>query len=598
MKNRFRKLLTPAAALGAIAIAVAIVAILAAPVARAAAPGYARAAGYTLTTGPSLDELVSNRIALQASIADELPAGVLANPVMVNLTADETKDLSDRELATAFRGPAVVGLTKSMNAHVRFTDLDSRLISTTPRRTSVGTAQLTSDGGFIWALAVRSQDASGMRLHLKNVDLPSAADLYWMNMSGEIYGPYQGRGYNGNGDFWTHTISGSEGVLVLRHYGPNGAAEMQHSQFVISDLGHVGPAFAGVLGASAETFCSYNASCVLNASCSTTDPPANPAKNAVARMQWISGPYIYTCTGGLIADTAQSGTRNFLTANHCLSTNSVASSLETYFQYSIPCGATCPGQLSPGGTRVAGASVQSTSTGGDYTLLLLSSNDALPSGTVFLGWNSSPIANTNGAALYRISHPAFAPQAYSRHSVDTSAPTCTGWPRGQRIYSRDQEGATEGGSSGSPVLNANSEIVGQLSGACGYNTGNACDAVSNATVDGAFAYYYSNISSILDNGGGGCTPTENPEVSCSDGIDNDCDGLTDSADPDCTPTCTPTENPEVSCSDGIDNDCDGLTDGADPDCQQMCSPVGATCSSNSDCCSNKCRGRRSTKTCR
>ncbi|MCP4657973.1 MAG: hypothetical protein GY856_21400 [bacterium] len=66
--------------------------------------------------------------------------------------------------------------------------------------------------------------------------------------------------------------------------------------------------------------------------------------------------------------------------------------------------------------------------------------------------------------------------------------------------------------------------------------------------------------------GGGCTPTENPEVSCSDGVDNDCDGLTDGADPDCV-TCTPTENPEVSCSDGVDNDCDGLTDGADPDCQ-------------------------------
>ena len=30
--------------------------------------------------------------------------------------------------------------------------------------------------------------------------------------------------------------------------------------------------------------------------------------------------------------------------------------------------------------------------------------------------------------------------------------------------------------------------------------------------------------------------------------------------------CVPTEDPEVSCSDGQDNDCDGLTDGADPDC--------------------------------
>ena len=34
-------------------------------------------------------------------------------------------------------------------------------------------------------------------------------------------------------------------------------------------------------------------------------------------------------------------------------------------------------------------------------------------------------------------------------------------------------------------------------------------------------------------GGSGCTVTEDPEVSCSDGIDNDCDTLIDGADPDC-----------------------------------------------------------------
>jgi len=37
-------------------------------------------------------------------------------------------------------------------------------------------------------------------------------------------------------------------------------------------------------------------------------------------------------------------------------------------------------------------------------------------------------------------------------------------------------------------------------------------------------------------GGGTCTPTEPVEVSCTDGLDNDCDGLIDAADPDCQPT--------------------------------------------------------------
>jgi hypothetical protein len=100
-------------------------------------------------------------------------------------------------------------------------------------------------------------------------------------------------------------------------------------------------------------------------------------------------------------------------------------------------------------------------------------------------------------------------------------------------------------------------------------------------------------------GCGACTVTEDPEVSCTDGTDNDCDGATDADDTDCATggacsdyqdkgscvadsacewqgnpkngscvdaACTVTEDPEVSCTDGVDNDCDGATDNADSDC--------------------------------
>ncbi|MCI0531314.1 MAG: hypothetical protein L0Y74_05145 [candidate division Zixibacteria bacterium] len=60
---------------------------------------------------------------------------------------------------------------------------------------------------------------------------------------------------------------------------------------------------------------------------------------------------------------------------------------------------------------------------------------------------------------------------------------------------------------------------------------------------------------------------------CSDGLDNDGDGLIDfPADCGCTSALDPTEapNPLTQCNDGLDNDGDGLIDLADPDCDNLC----------------------------
>jgi hypothetical protein len=116
---------------------------------------------------------------------------------------------------------------------------------------------------------------------------------------------------------------------------------------------------------------------------------------------------------------------------------------------------------------------------------------------VRLGFTNAAVANTNGVALHRVSNPNFGPQVYNEQTVSTSAGTCQGWPRGERIYSYATLGGTDGGSSGSPVVNASNQVVGQLSGGCGTNVSNPCDNVHNATVDGALAYYWNSVRTLL-----------------------------------------------------------------------------------------------------
>jgi len=71
-----------------------------------------------------------------------------------------------------------------------------------------------------------------------------------------------------------------------------------------------------------------------------------------------------------------------------------------------------------------------------------------------------------------------------------------------------------------------------------------------------------------------CGSAPGSESDCGNGVDEDCDGLIDCADPDCASDascngCTPTHSKEKGprCLDGIDNDCDGMIDEEDPDCQ-------------------------------
>lgn len=528
----------------------------------------------TLRTVQSVDREAAKRELAELHswlMAEQVVAGV-ERPLAVQIS---TKELAEIELGVcedcgeepqALR----VGITRQVHAEL---ELDA---------VRWGAVERLPDGGRVWSAAVGSAGAFGLRLHFDNFRLPANSELYLFNEAGAVAGPYTKAGPLGTGEFWSHMVRGDVVYLQLRQYGPERAEKRRARLFSLVDVGHVAMGFGARGGAIAtKEFCAFNAGCVVNAECGA-DPAVADAKYAVAHMLFVKRPFIYMCSGGLLNNTSDDQTPYFLTANHCISRDREAGTLEAYFQWWIDCGGECPTQWEDpvGVPRTLGSTVVATNNVGDYTLLRLS--QPAPAESAFLGWSTADIANTDDAMLYRISHPAGAPQAFSSHQVDTSAGTCSSWPRGSWIYSRDMVGATEGGSSGSPVLNALGQVVGQLSGACGTNLSDNCDEVNNATVDGAFASYYSQVAQWLDPSG--CVPTAED---CGNGIDDDCDGLVDLDDPDC-PICVPTTE---DCGNGIDDDCDGLVDLDDSDC---CLPRGYSCTANDQCCSGSCHPRKLT----
>ncbi|MGH9760648.1 MAG: BACON domain-containing protein, partial [Blastocatellia bacterium] len=240
--------------------------------------------------------------------------------------------------------------------------------------------------------------------------------------------------------------------------------------------------------------------CEQDASCSSI-----PEENAVARYDFISGAVPFACTGTLLNDQASDDAPYFLTANHCISSDDEARTVELFWSYRTT--ACNSGQLME--------SFRSTPTGA--TLLandrpsdsaLLSVIGALPTGVVFSGWDPNP--RSASTAVFGLHHPGggLPPDSTgflriaNGNIADSSAICADSGLRGGYTVNWTS-GLIEPGSSGSGIWatdNGVNHLIGVAS--CGPSTP-SCDMTGPALY-GRFSDFYPKIQQFLASGPG-CT---------------------------------------------------------------------------------------------
>ncbi|HSN67754.1 MAG TPA: hypothetical protein VLV48_00825 [Thermoanaerobaculia bacterium] len=322
--------------------------------------------------------------------------------------------------------------------------------------------------------------AEGLRLHVAKFSLPPGTDMWvWSDGATPIW--FNTSLAGGASEFWTPSVWSDHINFAIS--APPGDYEIE----LDSVLQYVAPGRGPQI---------QSTECLIDGACPGTNilDVVAQYRKAVAHLRYVNGAESYICSGALIIDSAQSFTPYLLTANHCLSTQAEASSLEAYWDYiASSCGAAPPNPATV--PRSNSSTLLSTSAATDVTLVRLS---AIPSGRIFLGWTADAGDVPNGAILHRLSHPEGLPMAYSVTRVDTSVGTCETKGRPSYIYSTSINGGggVAGGSSGSPVILAGGYIVGQLFGHCGPEPGNACNGANN-TVDGALSASFPLLAAYL-----------------------------------------------------------------------------------------------------
>jgi hypothetical protein len=339
-----------------------------------------------------------------------------------------------------------------------------------------GTIDILPNGTKIWRVNIKSPGAVSINLIFDKFNLPKGSTFFvYSKNKKQIFGAYTDINNQPSRVFSTTPCKGEE--IVLEYNAPLG---LRDPEINISTVIH---AYKNVFNYLPQKEYGGSGLCNRNVICSEGDPYRDQIRSVALIINSSGNRH---CTGSMINNTRYDGTPFFLTANHCISSQNVATWV-FIFKYEAP---SCPnlGGDGPVTFSINGSTLLANNAASDFALLKLSSKPPASYNVYYNGWNRSNVPPTSGFGIHhpsgdvkKISY-AFLPFRPTSQNDSIVPGDSSHWHvRWTIIPGSGQIAITEGGSSGSPIFNQNKQVVGQL-----YGGPSSCTATDKSDYYGKF----------------------------------------------------------------------------------------------------------------
>ena len=308
--------------------------------------------------------------------------------------------------------------------------------------------------GTIWQFEVISQQCYSIGIEFGKFHLPEGAKVFIYDKSrSQLLGAFTQMNNNAISQLTIADVTGQD--AIVEYFEPTDRSFP--GELVISTIMQ---AYQNPLKASSI---SIGINCPEGANW-------QDVKHSVCLFTFHDSQFSYDCTGFLVNNVREDGTPYFQTANHCVSTNTVARTLVTYFNFE---NRTCTSTDGVRRLSLSGASLKATNSYSDFSLLLLNEYPPASYLPYYAGWEAGSVSPLQGTSIH---HPQGTAKCIA---IDSNAPfnyaTTLDWTDPNTNTSTSSasnthwdvqftSGDVQSGSSGAPLFNQNARVIGQLHG--------------------------------------------------------------------------------------------------------------------------------------